>query len=258
MLDEATVKTYFRQQNTVVTWWNPEQSPKSFLYKAEAERAAHYIPVCSDCLLLDAACGKGRATASVAQKVHVTSMDISMQMLAVIEERYPQNTRIFGDAENTPFDDALFDVVICLGALVHMPDPHKAVAEFARILKPGGRLIISMDQHSSLYSLTKRLSRRIMHIYTPHVQLRGDAIWRTLDTSVMCRTLQSLGMSICKKDFLGILAPLQLQLSPTLTWQIFPPWIARVLFPISCKLDTVPALQRFAQYAILIADKKEQ
>jgi arsenite methyltransferase len=49
----------------------------------------------------------------------------------------------FGDAENLPFGDGTFDVVVCECALCTFPDKPKAVAEFARVLKPGGRVGIS-------------------------------------------------------------------------------------------------------------------
>lgn len=45
-----------------------------------------------------------------------------------------------GDAERLPFDDATFDAIICECAFCVFPDKPAAAAEFARVLKPGGRL----------------------------------------------------------------------------------------------------------------------
>ncbi|MFE3660941.1 class I SAM-dependent methyltransferase [Streptomyces sp. NPDC059165] len=48
-----------------------------------------------------------------------------------------------GDAERLPYDNAVFDAVVCERALCTFPDKHRAAAEFARVLKPGGRLGIT-------------------------------------------------------------------------------------------------------------------
>ncbi|MET9969237.1 methyltransferase domain-containing protein [Streptomyces sp. NPDC006356] len=48
-----------------------------------------------------------------------------------------------GDAEYLPYDDGVFDAVVCECALCTFPDKARAAAEFARVLKPGGRLGIT-------------------------------------------------------------------------------------------------------------------
>lgn len=48
-----------------------------------------------------------------------------------------------GDAEQLPYPDAVFDAVVCECALCTFPDKTRAAAEFARVLKPGGRLGIT-------------------------------------------------------------------------------------------------------------------
>jgi ubiquinone/menaquinone biosynthesis C-methylase UbiE len=48
-----------------------------------------------------------------------------------------------GDAENLPVEDASIDVVISNGVLNLVPDKNKAYAEIARVLRPGGRLLLA-------------------------------------------------------------------------------------------------------------------
>jgi hypothetical protein len=48
-----------------------------------------------------------------------------------------------GDAERLPFDDAIFDAVVCECAFCTFPDKATAAAEFARVLRPGGRVGIT-------------------------------------------------------------------------------------------------------------------
>ncbi len=50
----------------------------------------------------------------------------------------------FADAAHLPFADASFDMVLCTEVLEHLPEPHLAVNEMARVLKSGGTLVLSV------------------------------------------------------------------------------------------------------------------
>ena len=65
-------------------------------------------------------------------------------MRAVAERRAAGSTARFvdGNAYNLPFADASFDVVRCERVLQHLDDPDRAVAEIARVLAPGGRVVL--------------------------------------------------------------------------------------------------------------------
>ncbi|MBI3526322.1 MAG: class I SAM-dependent methyltransferase [Betaproteobacteria bacterium] len=55
------------------------------------------------------------------------------------------------DAANIPVAAASFDVVLCTEMLEHVPDPARVVGEFARILRPGGRLMLTAPLGSGLH-----------------------------------------------------------------------------------------------------------
>ena len=92
--------------------------------------------------VLDAGCGKGRYAAIVKQHCPTTevhAVDVSAEMLRHVPEGIETHVSTIQDL---PYPDAHFDLVFCVEALEHVPNPQAAIAEMTRVLKPGGRLIV--------------------------------------------------------------------------------------------------------------------
>jgi len=70
---------------------------------------------------------------------------------------------LVASALHTPFADAAFDVVTLWDVLEHLADPHAAIAEVARLLRPGGRLVLTTGD---VGSLAARLFGARWHLYT--------------------------------------------------------------------------------------------
>jgi SAM-dependent methyltransferase len=93
---------------------------------------------------LDAACGTGRfASSLIARGHHVIGVDRSPDMLDVARRRLPTAEFRLGELAELPVADDSADVVTCALALSHLPALEPAVTEFARVLRPGGHLVIS-------------------------------------------------------------------------------------------------------------------
>lgn len=98
--------------------------------------------------VLDVATGAGHTAFALAPHVaEVVALDITREMLAtaqhVATERHLHNVRFLeGNAEALPCADASFDVVTCRQAPHHFPHVQQAVREWARVLKPGGKLAL--------------------------------------------------------------------------------------------------------------------
>ncbi len=96
---------------------------------------------------LDAACGTGRYAEFLAGRGHrVVGVDGSPDMLARARTRVPQGEFLLGDLRRLPVGDAEVDLVVCALALTHVPTLEPVIAEFARVLRPGGHLVIA-DMH---------------------------------------------------------------------------------------------------------------
>ena len=103
--------------------------------------------------VLDVACGSGlvtfRAAARIGAEGQVIGTDISDQMVATARESASRqaltNVRFERiDAEDLQFEDASFDIVLCALGLMYVPDPEKALREFHRVLRPGGKAVAAV------------------------------------------------------------------------------------------------------------------
>jgi ubiquinone/menaquinone biosynthesis C-methylase UbiE len=102
---------------------------------------------------LDLACGTGLVTLDAARSVGphgtVLGIDLSGQMIEVarrraLEQQLANVSFQRMDAETLDLPNATFDVVLCALGLMYLPDPQRAMREWLRVLKPGGRLAIAV------------------------------------------------------------------------------------------------------------------
>ncbi len=113
--------------------------------------------------ILDVGCGTGVITLLLAKMGHyVTGVDISERMLERARDKAKSIAVTvkfeLGDAEDLPFKDEVFDVVINRHLLWTMLNPEKAVIEWRRVLKPGGKVII-IDGMWNTWTLPRRIWR---------------------------------------------------------------------------------------------------
>lgn len=73
------------------------------------------------------------------------ALDFSSEMLSVAESKLPHSGIEFinSDAENMPFEDEIFDRVICFACFPHFRNQSKSLQEMSRVLKKGGKLFIA-------------------------------------------------------------------------------------------------------------------
>jgi SAM-dependent methyltransferase len=102
--------------------------------------------------LLDAGCGDGRyfhVVAAAPPPERLAGCDISERILATARETAAQlglsPELVRANVESLPFEDASFDLVLCTQVLEHLLSPAEGVRELARVLGPGGTLVLSAD-----------------------------------------------------------------------------------------------------------------
>ncbi len=121
---------------------------------------------------LDAGCGGGRYLVALAKlgAQKVCGIDISAEALKAAEER--ARTRNLSDRIEVghasvlqiPYPDNQFDYVVSSGVIHHTPDPQRAYQELVRVLKPGGKIFLSVYGIGGLFWVVNDIGRLIAKV----------------------------------------------------------------------------------------------
>lgn len=122
------------------------------LWGEHRARYHHAGPFVADKVVLDAACGSGYGAAFLARASArlVVGVDIDADAVAEARVRYRVAHMSFVQADLTklPLPPAAFDVVTSFETIEHVSDPERVVAEWGRVLRPSGLLMISSPNAS--------------------------------------------------------------------------------------------------------------
>lgn len=111
---------------------------------------------------LDAGCGDGRYLRALDAELpgRIAGVDISERILETARSAIPRATLQQANLEALPFADASFELVLCTQVIEHVLDAGAGVAELARVLQPGGRLVISTDNERNVVTRVLNAPRR--------------------------------------------------------------------------------------------------
>lgn len=123
----------------------PEETERTRRFAAEHFRLNRGETV------LDVGCGTSRLVPHletvIGDKGKLIELDFSIEMLKIGKKRYESGSRnilfVQGDGHVLPLKDRSIDTIICMAFFPHLPDKPRGMRAFARVLKPGGRLIIA-------------------------------------------------------------------------------------------------------------------
>jgi ubiquinone/menaquinone biosynthesis C-methylase UbiE len=140
-------------QEGYARWSTTYDAPGNPLVAAEQSPVWELIDQSPPGRALDAACGTGRHARHLVQSGWtVTGTDQSEAMLARAAERVPGAEFVLADLSELPFEDASFDLAVCSLALEHFPKLEPPIRELARVVRAGGRVVIS-ESHPALRAL---------------------------------------------------------------------------------------------------------
>jgi len=187
--DFAAIKQ--RQQ---ATWASGDFAVVGTTLQIVGESLAEAADVRAGNRVLDVAAGNGNATLAAARRfADVTSTDYVPALLDKGRER----ARAEGlgvqfqvaDAEDLPFDDGSFDIVLSTFGAMFTPDHERVAGEMLRVLRPGGRIGMAVDAvletvfrgADALVHGLVALVQDVLHVVAPHVVGRLHALLTAVD-----------------------------------------------------------------------------
>jgi len=141
---------------------------------------------------LDVGCGTGALLQMVGRQnrdAMLSGVDLSDQMIHVARSRLGENADLtVSDSEELPFDSGHFDLVTCTFSFHHYPNPQRVVREMARVLAPGGRVIIA--DPSPFFPV-----RELLNLAAP---FREDGTVRFYSKGEMADLVESAGLVVSR------------------------------------------------------------
>jgi SAM-dependent methyltransferase len=120
--------------------WPPGDNWSTHTKRSIGAFVREVVPV-TDGLILNAGCG-GNDYGLSGQAICV-NLDISLRQCRTLK------LPVLGDIEHIPFPDDLFDVTVCVGAVINYVRPEQAIPELTRVTKPGGLILVDFESSYS-------------------------------------------------------------------------------------------------------------
>jgi ubiquinone/menaquinone biosynthesis C-methylase UbiE len=113
--------------------------------------------------VLDLCCGSGTYLVDLLGRARsIVGLDFSQKLIKAAAARTSGTVGfVEGDARSLPFAEGSFDTVFSFASLYYVPNVQQAIAETARVLRPGGVAILDLGNSRSLATLTGRMSHRL-------------------------------------------------------------------------------------------------
>lgn len=184
----AAIAKSYDLNNRLHSLWQDQAWRRFAVRKAEVKTADR---------VLDVACGTGDLTEAFARTgaAEVIGLDFTAEMLDIARDKAPRHlgpaahkvSYQQGDAQQLPFPNAAFDVVSIAFGIRNVQDPMRALREFRRVLRPGGRLIVLEFAEPALAPVrwfNNLYCRRIMPVTATWISGDKSGAYRYLPKSV--------------------------------------------------------------------------
>jgi len=139
--------------------------------------------------LLEEGCGLGHLLSQLGGAFKTYGVDVNTWALTQVKGTAPQAMLSYATAEQLPFKDGSFNIILSKHVVEHLENPYNAISEISRLLAKGGILILATPNLSSLLKPMKG-KQWIGYQDPTHISLKTPEEWRSL--------LEHGGMKIIK------------------------------------------------------------
>jgi ubiquinone/menaquinone biosynthesis C-methylase UbiE len=155
--------------------------------------------------ILETAAGTGIVTRSVsnaAPEATIVATDINPAVVGFAAQHARSGNATFeqADAQDLPFDDASFDLVLCLFGIMFFPDKVRANAEARRVLRPGGRYILVTFNRLGLNPVPKAAGEAVATLFPEDPRYMERGPFSYTDAAEVKRDLKSAGFAEVKVE----------------------------------------------------------
>lgn len=131
-------------------------------------------------MLVDIGCGQGWWLREASKYYTTAGADVSRFALERAKQNSPNSdVRLITDMDALPFESSFADVITCWDVIEHVPEPAKYFSEFARIVKPGGVLVLSTPNPNCVSARLKPSTWHGARDAT-HVSMKTSSRWAEL------------------------------------------------------------------------------
>ncbi len=185
-------------------YWEKTDSLNDYSYKVKLIKKL--VPKESNLEVLDFGCGKGafiKDILSINPSLKITGADISQTAITAARKKFPkQKFYYLTSGGKLPFKDNSFDFILALDVFLHIYDTELIFNEITRILKPGGKLLITVPY----YGLIKNIIIALIgfdEVYNPR---NGSIRFYTKNT--LLHEITDVGLKSLKFGYFGRFYPL--------------------------------------------------
>ncbi|MDA8019771.1 MAG: methyltransferase domain-containing protein [Thermoanaerobaculia bacterium] len=198
-------------------------------HRAKIRRILGHLDVGPEAPVLEVGTGTGIHAAWLLElcPVRYIGVDLSPDMLEIARRRLGADTELIeSPAEELPFSDGSFAAAFCSGTLHHVADRSRAVAEMRRVVRPGGRVVVSEPSPWNPLNATAWLTQPVE---------RGQVDMRP---AVLSRWFELAGLSVDAVEFFNFTPPR-------------PSFLARPFDAIDRVASKLPGLRRIASMVLI-------
>lgn len=153
-----SLATEYDKWHTKVFQSDPEHADESSPWY---QLVLEFLPPVEGKRILEIACGRGGFSRLLGSRgAAVCGADFSESAVAIAKEKLLRHpaladhvSYVQADAQNMPFEENSFDIVISCETIEHVPDPRAAVREMHRVCKPGGTLFLTAPNYLNFMGL---------------------------------------------------------------------------------------------------------